>query len=1644
MLVSTFCNETETWGDRVCVMNLGTFVLNVALVICVFVAVVLICLARGTIRSVPAGFRYLDHDLRWILTFFMLAIHGFELADSVMILLRRENSQRNLHPLLSAVTSFLAVLAAIFLYSQVEKRRMPRQLIILLLYWPCAIVLRSGKEAVLLDEGMSFKHVTLETNTGAILACLGMFAVEVALYNEERYLFRKPKKEPLQPSVDMMNIMYRFPFASLPSKCCFSWLMPLLRRGYDHILQLEDLGFLPDEHLNQHQYERFNVAFEVEKARSESKGRRPSLWRCYFKTYWRTAVLGGLIKIVGDITGLLGPLSISLIVDYVETVTNPESASISKDPYPTYMDLLNNAYVVSVVILITTFIQSTCSNNFNHLAIMEGVHVRSALQSLVYRKSLCISSDVDIGSVVNHMSVDAFNVMLLFSMGHYIWAVPFKLLLLLFLLYKQLGYSALIGAACIYILSPIQYWVCTILSKLQKESLTISDLRIRRTTELLLGIKLLKLYGWEKMYSEMIKNVRKDELKVLKKDAVFVAINTFITQGSAILLTLVTFSMYSLVEGKQLTPAKVFSGLALFNQLTVPLYIIPFVIPIVINAVVSTRRLADFLNVPEIDSGAPWRKRESKAALKINPESGSVMLDIKDTELLERCLGTNEDGDLLGHSNSPPVNQPMIVMSNAHFTWDNETKIPVLQDINLEVPEGTLTIVTGPVGSGKSTLLYGMLGELEPYKGNVTWAHVPFVAYVPQKAWLLNATLKENILFGQRFDGRRYHQAIQACALQEDIDILPARDMTEIGERGVNLSGGQRQRVALARALYSNAKLVILDDPLSALDAHVAQHVFEKGIKNHVAKNSQTFVLVTHNLELLTHAFKVVVMENGKIRCQGSMAEIESKDPTISTVLRKTIRRPCITADDTAQERHRLVRMLTKQSLYQSGSVQDISAMSSLGRQLSHDPSCPLPVNDCANEDAMLSQLTQSAMPGTEHVSHSNPSTPKHVLRQLSWKRAPPMRLSSHVSQHADQQLIEEGDEDQEHDDSFHPPDALLASMSSQYSMLGSTHLMPIDVEEGRLIAEEERQMGKIPLKVYCSYMKACRRTLAIIVVLLFAANQGAKTGTDFWLTGWSETSKTYNSSVTIEKDDTTWKYLMGYAGLSAISILLSLVTNLSAQLVSLRSIRVLHNSMLDNIVQCPMRFFDTNPVGRIVNRFAGDMGIIDKKLPATLPVLMRFLMLCISAVLVDIYITPLFLVLIIPVLAVYYGVQFFFRCSSRELQRLDNMTKGPIFSHFSATLSGLTTIRAFREEAQFIEKMNDHIDTNNLTFILVNCANCWLGICLDYLGGVILFLAILSAVVAATAGSISPSLVGIAMAYTLLVPIYLNWLVRQFSNVEMYMSSVERVQEYSNLPIETVEYPIHVDSDWPANGEVLFDKVSIRYDEVQEPVLKEVTLFIKDGEKVGICGRTGSGKSSLVMGLFKMVPISEGRILVDGIDIARVPHETLRSHLSIIPQEPVMFSGTIRENLDPKRIFKNEELWVALEEAQLKEVVIAAGGLDGAVTDEGSNFSNGQRQLFCLARSLLRPSKLLVLDEATSSLDAQLDKLLQKMILKTWKESTILAIAHRVTSLLKFDRVLVLDAGRIVEDGSPSELRKRDGSLFSNLLKQCEHQFAA
>ncbi|GAA6068128.1 ATP-binding cassette sub-family C member 8 [Tachysurus ichikawai] len=449
---------------------------------------------------------------------------------------------------------------------------------------------------------------------------------------------------------------------------------------------------------------------------------------------------------------------------------------------------------------------------------------------------------------------------------------------------------------------------------------------------------------------------------------------------------------------------------------------------------------------------------------------------------------------------------------------------------------------------------------------------------------------------------------------------------------------------------------------------------------------------------------------------------------------------------------------------------------------------------------------------------------------------------------------------------------------------------------------------------------------------------------------------------------------------------------------MGLRVAQELHCSLLRIIILAPMRLFETTPLGNILNRFSGDINVIDQHIPVTIECLSRSTLLCVSAVGIISYITPVFLIALLPLAIICYFIQKYFRVASRDLQQLEDSTQIPLLSHYSVTIEGLTTIRAFRHEQKFKKKFLEYSDANNIASLFLTAANRWLEVRMEYIGAFVVLIAAVASISSALYSELSAGLVGLGLTYALMVSNYLNWMVRNLADMEVQLGCVKRISSLLNTEPENYTgemTPAQVPAGWPKYGEIQIKNLSVRYDSSLKPVLKRVNVHIKPGQKVGICGRTGSGKSSFSLALFRMVDTCEGGIIIDGIDIAKLPLQTLRSKFSIILQDPILFSGTIRFNLDPERKATDRMLWEALDIAQLTPVVEALpGGLDAMVTEGGENFSQGQRQLFCLARAFVRKSSILIMDEATASIDMATESILQKVVMTAFADRTVVNIA--------------------------------------------------
>ncbi|XP_061394488.1 multidrug resistance-associated protein 1 isoform X11 [Musca vetustissima] len=584
--------------------------------------------------------------------------------------------------------------------------------------------------------------------------------------------------------------------------------------------------------------------------------------------------------------------------------------------------------------------------------------------------------------------------------------------------------------------------------------------------------------------------------------------------------------------------------------------------------------------------------------------------------------------------------------------------------------------------------------------------------------------------------------------------------------------------------------------------------------------------------------------------------------------------------------------------------------------------------------------------------------------------------------------------------------------------------------DQGKLIETEKSQTGGVEFAVYKHYMKSVGIFLSLATLILNFVFQAFQIGSNLWLTKWSNDKDVANDTGLRDM------YLGVYGAFGFGQAIFSYALTLAPWLGTLQAARVLYMELFKNIMRLPMKFFDTTPTGRIMSRFSKDIESLD----TTLPDLVDGYVWCVFEVLATIVVismsTPIFLAVIVPIAFLYYFAQRFYVATSRQLMRLESVSRSPIYSHFGETVTGVSTIRAYAVQDRFIDESDNKVDKNQICKYPSLIANRWLAIRLEMVGNLIILFASLFAVLG---GQTNPGLVGLSVSYALQVTQTLNWLVRMSSDIETNIVAVERIKEYGETKQEA-PWEIEgskVPRDWPEQGQVCFEDFKVRYREGLDLVLRGISFKIAGGEKVGIVGRTGAGKSSLTLALFRIIEAAGGRILIDGIDISTLGLHTLRSRLTIIPQDPVLFSGSLRINLDPFEVKSDEEIWKALELSHLKAFVKSLpSGLNHEITEGGENLSVGQRQLVCLARALLRKTKVLILDEATAAVDLETDDLIQKTIRSEFADCTILTIAHRLNTIMDSDKVIVLDKGEIAEFDSPANLLNNPQSAFYSMAK--------
>ncbi|XP_005885516.1 PREDICTED: canalicular multispecific organic anion transporter 1 [Myotis brandtii] len=1330
--------------------------------------------------------------------------------------------------------------------------------------------------------------------------------------------------------------------ASFLSKITFSWYDSIVLKGYKQPLTLEDVwdvdeqsktkvlgskfetrmaGELPKArralqrrqqkaqrsgttklhglNKNQSQSQDVLVLEEAKKKKKKSGTAEdfPKSWlvKTLFKTFYGILLKSFLLKLVYDTLTFLNPQLLKLLISFAN----------DRDAYVWI------GYLYSILFFVVALLQSCCLQYYFQLCFTLGVNVRTTIMASVYKKALNLSNRArklyTVGETVNLMSVDAQKLMDVTNFIHLLWSNVLQIVLSIYFLWIELGPSVLAGVGVMLLLIPANGIIATKNKAIQAKNMNKKDKRLKIMNEILNGIKILKYFAWEPSFRNQVNDIRKKELKNLLTFGQMQSMIMFLLYSTPILVSVVTFSVYVLVDSNNILDAKkAFTSITLFNILRFPLGMFPMMISSLLQASVSLERLEKYLGGDDLDTSA----------------------------IRHDC-----------HFDK------VVQFSEASFTWDRETEATI-RDVNLDIMPGQLVAVVGTVGSGKSSLMSAMLGEMENVHGHITIKGT--IAYVPQQSWIQNGTIKDNILFGSEFDEKRYQQVLEACALLQDLKVLPGGDLAEIGEKGINLSGGQKQRISLARATYQNADIYILDDPLSAVDAHVGKHIFDKVLGPNGLLKSKTRLLVTHSIHFLPQVDEIVVLENGTISEKGSYRALLAKKGLFAKNLKTFVKQAGPEGEATVNE--------------DSGEEDDYGLLSS------------------------VEEVPQDVASFTMNRENS-------LHRTLSRRSRSSSRRLKTLKNSLRTQNVNTPKEEKEL------------------------------VKGQKLIEKEFIQTGKVKFSIYLKYLQAVGWCSIFFIVFAYVTSFVALIGSNLWLSVWTSDSKTFNASnyPASQRD----MRIGVYGALGLTQGIFVLIANILSVYGFTHASNILHKQLLNNILRAPMSFFDTTPIGRIVNRFAGDISTVDD----TLPVSLRSWILCFLGIVSTLFMiclaTPAFIIIVIPLGIIYVSVQIFYVATSRQLRRLDSVTRSPLYSFFSETVSGLPVIRAFQHQHRFLKHSEELIDTNQKCVYSWIISNRWLAVRLELVGNLIVFFSSLMIVIFKI--NLSGEVVGFVLSNALNITQTLNWLVRMTSEVETNIVAVERINEYINVeneaPWVTEKRP---PAGWPSKGEIQFNNYQVRYRPELDLVLKGITCDIRSQEKIGVVGRTGAGKSSLTNSLFRILEASGGQIIIDGVDIASIGLHDLREKLTIIPQDPVLFSGSLRVNLDPFNNYSDEEVWKALELVHLKSFVANLPlGLSHELAEAGDNLSIGQKQLLCLARALLRKSKILIMDEATAAVDLETDQLIQITIRKEFSHCTAITIAHRLHTIMDSDKVMVLDNGKIVEFGSPEELLAKPGPFY-------------
>ena len=1208
------------------------------------------------------------------------------------------------------------------------------------------------------------------------------------------------------------------------------------------------------------------------------------------KTYYLWIIALTILNLCIDSLKYLQIYFYDSIIQYFEYYHSPE------DHKPPFFPIYINAIGLVLIKVSKTFFH----HQVKFISQTLGVKAANAVTALIYDKvtktSIFIKSQISEGEILNFIQVDSEKLNFLFASLPKILTLPFNLIVSFYALFIFFKKSFIVGLTMLIIMILIIWYIQYRYLYNTKEMLKKKDKRMRLTTHTFHIIKILKLFGWEDEFRENIDKKRNDELINIKNILYLTALRTFVNSNLSLLTSLASIGGYTYFYGA-MEVKTLFSSTKLVKEVAVPLVDIPQFITDLNSLKISLRRIQNFLVVKDIDT-----TKAEKIEKNIN-----IML--------------NDSEEVNNNSAIDFKKCDFGIKGEEVITKDEYKKIAdkvLLKEIDLTINKGELVTIIGETGSGKTCLINSILRNLELINENCPdkkyYICSNKISYACQDPWIMNGTIRENIIFYDKFDKDRYNKVVNACQLDKDFENLKHGDQTEIGSTGNNISGGQRARIALARAIYKDADIYLFDDPISSVDTYISMKIFHQAIVNLL--KDKTRIFVTHDTRNLKYTSRVIVMDHFKIEFNGNFEQFSGKD-TYEDIVK----------DNTHHN---------KKDLTINKDITDIKG---------------------------------------EYFTNK--------------------------------------------DDSF-----------------------------GRLLRDEDQVHGKVSWRLYDLFFRIQGGYLLFLLLigLTLSIVVSNAVGKDF-VASWSDKAQNKSEEEKFNKED-NYKFFIHYSGILFIGIFIQFIKEMLVAFSNFKSTKYLHEKMIYSLIRAPINLFhDVVPIGQILNRLIHDLDLSQEiiwmfnKILGSLIGLITSIYICFLENRESIYASP--------VIALFaYLLLKYFITAGRDLNRLNGISRSPAISLFSETILGITTIRTFKQEKPSKMKFYERLDEHYGVMLYKYGSDNWFCMSLDLISHFYLGFVLIGAILGIN--SFDAKTVGIMLDYSSDFSEQLLEVFEQGTHVEKSLISLERCESYSKIPSEKYEdeklstkkiYSLS-DKSWPVEGKVNYENYSMKYRPNCDLALKDVNIEINPGEKIGIVGRTGSGKSSLTLSLFRIVEAFSGKIIIDGENISEIPLKKLRRSVSIVPQEPFLLEGTLKTNLDPLNLYSEQEINEVLTNVKLYEMLEhdnvngknVLRGINTEIKEYGNNLSFGCRQLLCVARAILRKSKIIILDEATSSVDQKTEDIISNAVDTMFKDSTVITIAHRINTVKKCDRIIVMNAGEVVETGKPDELIANNNSQFYSL----------